>query len=285
LIFRERKVMKKSVLVFIGAAVLIISSITASAVTESDDTDDIWYIEWDLDNLIYKVTTKGIADHPEIDITSVSATLDVTTLTLSITLDGDINSQSFAVYSIYYGIQNTTFYVATYTPFSGIATYAGTGIDGYTGGTTTATISEDQKTISISFDVTETDESYNLWGITVEYSSIDDMTSGTASYYYDVAPLSYAVEYEYTGDVGEGEDDQEDNETEEPGVNETDDGLDDEPVDSGEDDGEDGASGDDGTTDTGDGEETEDNGTPGFEIITLIAAIGVAFILLRKKKK
>jgi hypothetical protein len=278
--------MKKSILVFIGAAVLIISSMAASAVTESDDTDDIWYVEYNLTDLTFKVTTKEIADYPEIDITSVSATLDGTTLTLSITLDGAISSQSFAVYSIYYGIQDSTFYVATYMPYSGIATYAGTGIEGYTGGTTTATISEDLKTISISFDVTETGESYNLWGVAVEYSSIEDITSGTASYYYDVAPLSYAVDYEYTGDLDDGEDDEEENATEEPDGNETDNGTDDEPVD----DGEDGESGDDGTTDDGtidasNGEESEDDGTPGFEIITLIAAIGVAFILLRKRKK
>jgi hypothetical protein len=278
--------MKKSILVFIGAAVLLIFSTTASAVTENDDTDDIWYVEYDFTDLTFKVTAKEIADYPEIDITSVSATLDGATLTLSITLDGAISPQSFAVYSIYYGLQDSTFYVATYTPFSDIATYAGTGIEGYIGGATTATISENQKTISISFDVTETDESFNLWGITVEYSSINDMTSGTASYYYDVAPISYAVDYEYTGGLDDGEDDQEDNETEEPDVNETDDGTDDEPVD----DGEDGSSGEDGTPDdstigTDDGEESGDDGTPGFEIMALIAAIGVAFVLLRKRKK
>jgi len=149
------RVWKRSILLFVGIAVLLLSTLTVSAVTETDATEDIWYIEYNLTESTFKITSKNLADYPEIDITSVGATLDGSTLTLTMTLDSAVDSTKFASYVIYYGAGETEAYMVTYLSNTGIAIYMAVGIDGFDMGTSMDALSNDQKTITVSFDITE----------------------------------------------------------------------------------------------------------------------------------
>lgn len=131
------------------------------------------------------------------------------------------------------------------TYISGMGFWGAAGVEGVSGGILEDPVSEDGKTLTATFDLVE-DETFEAYGNAIEYSQIGDIQ--TSEWWQDWYPNSYFQ----GGNGGDGTDDDDD---------------------TGDDD--DDTSGDNG--DTG-------GGIPGFEVIALLVALGIALVILRRKK-
>jgi hypothetical protein len=127
----------------------------------------------------------------------------------------------------------------------------------------TYSISSDGKTVSYTFTGLDTSTDYEPWGYVMEYVDYTGTTDSEA--WLDYAPGTYAPWYT-AGDDDTGDDDDDDTGDDDTGDDDDVTGDDDDDV-TGDDDDED-----------------DDKGIPGFETITIISAIGIALILLRRKK-
>jgi len=236
------KIWKRSILLFVAVAILLLSTITVSAVTETDNVDDVWYWEIDAGTGAFSWSSQKFTDHPTVDITSVGYTIDGSELTLTMTVNEAIDDSLFAMYMIYFGNYDEDYYVATYTTFTKMGMYQAVGIEGFDMGMLTDPLSGDRKTFTATFEIADPDPTFDVWGVTMEFKNVEDLTTGggQVEYWGDFAPNTFG-----------------------PGA-------------VGDDDNDDDASGTDGTDST--------KGTPGFETLAVIAALGVAFILLRRKK-
>jgi hypothetical protein len=185
-------------------------------------------------------------DKPNVDIDKVTYSVSGTTLTVTLELYGDIQESTTHVYSVIY---NSSGGIYTFSYVNGVGTAIG--ID--EGGFITGQFTKSGNILTGTIEITEEDSSPLIWGVAaeylVDYSTIVEQSADLESieYYTDYVPGSLAPWF--TQNTGDGD-------------------------------------GDTGDGDTGDGETSEgkqDGGTPGFELITLIAAIAIAFILIRKK--
>lgn len=245
--------MLKKYLIIIGAVVFLIgASVTASAVTDS--TGDLFHA---LENGGYEVYNNQKDD---IDITDISYTTSETQVTVTLTVKGEIQNTSLFGYFVYIaseGIDGFD-YFASYT--NGI---------GYVFDTTPTDhlVTKDSNTLTFVFDLEDPSSIVNAWAWAYESASYESEES-----WLDWAPDTYFPAYDdFYGSSNDGEDPSEEGngETTDEGDGTT----------TGE---EDGTNGED-TTEGGE-ENSGSEKTPGFEILTLVASVAIALILLRKRK-
>ena len=223
---------------------------TSSALT--DDTGDVYH--WKLtDNTWAWEQYAGQKDN--IDITSVDYSIDESQVTLTMTVAGTIeNSQNIFYYMILVGESGN--YQAYYTNENGIWT----GTDGFSGEGGLLTDPVIGNTFTATFTINNPSASYDVYGYALEYSNLSD--ASTSEWWADYAPMEHAPWY--AGDDDTGDDDTGDD-------------------DAGDDDTGDDDTGDNGTS--GGDEGGDDKGTPGFELLTIVAALAVAFIILKRRKQ
>lgn len=184
-------------------------------------------------------------EKPNIDITEVDYSVSGSDITATIKVDGEIQSSETIFYYVYL-VSDTGEYFAYY--YNGIAMWSGT--DGYLGeGGIISQYSATGDTLTLTFSPTNPSETFTIYGYAQELSSAADMA--TSEWWADYAPATYAPWYTAEEDTSG-------------------DGTQDTTT------GDDLGSGDSGSSST--------TNTPGFEIITLLAAIAVALIFLRKRK-
>lgn len=233
------KLWKISMLI-IGISVIALSSLTASAETESDAQDDVWHYVFPY------YQSQAVANQPNSDIKEISAEISGDQITLSMTLwPGGTFTRGEYGYASYMMFYNTSdaYYTLSYgdlvdTEAGGMA--MGYSLVGYTPPMITGEVVVNGNTISATMDKVGTDTT------TTELYGLSWIWEGSGADQYDLDHW-----HDWVGDYEGGL-------AFDPGTSE------------------------DGTDDTGTG--TTEPKTPGFEIITLIAAIAIALILLRKRK-
>jgi len=220
------RIWKRNILLFVGIAVLLLSTLTVSA--ESDSTGDVWH--WRVSETTWSWEHSG--GKPNIDITSVSHTITDSEATLTMTVAGTIqDSENIIYYMHLVGDDETTYYQAFYVNGDGAYILIGAG---YQGGELENPVSGN--TFTATFEIDNPDATYSVWAYSAEYAEAGD-ESGEA--WWDYAPDTYSPWYTSDGDDG---------------------------------------------TNGGDGNGGTGGGTPGFETLAVIAALGIAFIVLKRRK-
>ena len=225
----------KSSMLFLGLAVLILSSISVTAVTESDPTGDVFHATWANGVWGYVSVTSGKTN---IDITSISAEVSDGKLTLSLTVAGSIETSNNYGYVVTYNTSDAWYWMVyggyneEQTGFSWGMPLEGFGFNFSMGNVTI----EGTNTLTTTLDLIGESEKIEFWAMATEYTG-DPNTNPYAEHWVDVA-----------GDMADYVTD--------------DDNL---PPSNG-------------TNGNGTG------GTPGFEVLTLIAAVAVAFIFFKRRK-
>ena len=180
---------------------------------------------------------------------------------MSLTVSGEIQTTSDYMYMVYSGDPGETYYYISYT--GGVGIWGAVGVDGVAGGLITDGISTDGSTFSHTFTMLE-DAEISPYANAIQYETFGDTL--TSEWWQDWYPNTY-----FTGGTTTDTDTDDDDDT--SGDEASDDDT------SGDDD-DSGGIGEDSSGGNGD----DSSKTPGFEIITLIAAISIALILLRKRK-
>ncbi len=238
---------------------LILLSVSISAETITDESDDVW---------VYELGGSGMTYHQysgsrnNVDITSVSCEISDSTVTASLTVEGDIQNDMYHTYFIYLENPSGQYY-ATYSAGSGM--WIGTDKYGGEMGQLTDPISGN--TFTAIFEISHPEDSFNPYGVASE--SVDATEA-----YYDYAPDVFAPYYEASSD------DESDPSEDDTGDDDTDD-TDDADTDNGDDNSETNSA-----ADNGPGENDRDsdaNGTPGFEPFALIAAFAAVVLLIKKR--
>lgn len=245
------KLWKSSVLI-IGIAVLLFSSMTVTAETESDAQGDVWHF-------VYPYWEKQtIDDQPNVDIKEIKAEVSGDQITLSMTLwPGGTFSRSQYEKTAYIMFYNTSdaYYMMSYTDIIGGSP---------SGGAFGFSLDPNGSYFPSSAEVTVNGNILNATMNKVGEDTIAEELWGTAWIFEDYSGGEYTHDqwFDWVGDY-----------TWDPDF---------EPEDG---DGDDTEGDGDGTNGNG-SEENGDtsNGTPGFEVLVLLAAIGAIFIILRRRK-
>jgi hypothetical protein len=227
------KLWKSSILI-IGIGVLVISSMSAVAKTESDPQNDVWHY-------VFPYYQSQAVSQPNSDIKELKAEISGDQITLSMTLwPGGTFSRGQYGHASYMMFYNTSdaYYTLAYGDLTGeeAGGYAmGYSLDGSYPLPSSAEVTVNGDTISATMDKVGNDTT------TTELYGLTWVWEGYGAEQYNLAHWhDYAGDYEK--DLGF-----------DPGGN-----------------GGNGA--------------PHPSGTPGFEVLTLIAALGVAFIILRRRK-
>ena len=239
---------RKSCLIFSGVSVLVLASFSAAAETVSDDSDDVYHYYWNGSVWGWQLSS---ASRPNIDITEISYTVVDNTLTVTLELSGVFEDSTKIVYMIYYNTSDA-FYTFTYLNGIGAAFGMGAGGGGLDMASGNVTVEGSTLTGDIEFIGESAMEAF--WAVAAEYSvDYTDITDpNEIEWWGDWAPESYGQYFTAGDDDDTGDDDD----------------------DTGDDD-----------DDTGDDDDDDDDGgTPGFEMLIVMAAVAIALILIRKKK-
>ena len=234
-----------SSMLIIGISVLVLSSMNVSAETVTDGTGDIYHWYWNADSGTFGWQVTA-DEKPNINIKELTFSTSGDIATFTMTVDGIIEDSEFVSYW------------ATYTSGENIV-YLFTYINGVAGGMAS-------NADTTQFDM-EADSTVVGDTLTIMFDSVGEGTS-------DVEFHGYAYTWTESGGVsGESWWDYAPDTYFEGDISDDDTGGDDT---SGDDTGGDG-NGDGGTP-------SPPSGTPGFETLAVIAALGVALIILRRRK-
>jgi hypothetical protein len=242
----------KKYILFIGAFFfLIVANINVSAT--SDPFGDIWYLKGSELNAAwehYYGTDKGY-----LDIISFEYSISGSEVTLTMETSKDIVDDLETAYYMHL-VYGENYYSAYYT--NGVGRL-GKIIQGRLPDYTTEIISPvSGSTFTATFTVDDSDIDYEIRAYTHELSTFED--TANADQWGDWIPNDYF--YTFTGT--EKEETEENDSTTDGGDNDVNTANDEESAEN-----------------TG----SDNKETPGFEILTIIAAVGVVFIFLRKRKK
>ncbi len=251
---------KKTFLFFAVFIALIFFCSNVSAVNVSDGQGDVWK---------QKLTASGYSwnqasSRDNVDITSISYDLSGSQLTATLVVKGEIQSDANHVYYIYLESSSGK-YMIYYA--SGTGGWAGE--NGYLGEGGSLTNPVSGNTFTATIEINHGDDSFDVHGYAME--TVD----GTEAY-WDYAPNTYAPYYEEESTEDSGDD-------EGTNSNDSDDTPDGEDTSDETGDGETNTDSEN-TENTGDSGGESGSGTPGFEILTLIAALAIALILINKRK-
>lgn len=242
----------KSGVLIIGIAVLLFSSMTVTAETESDAQGDVWHF-------VYPYWEKQtIDDQPNIDIKEIKAEISGDQITLSMTLwpGGTFTRSQYekAAYIMFFNTSDA-WYMMSYVDNVGenpMHSAFGTSLSGsyippYSFGNVTVNGDTISATIEKVGDDSTTVEIYGTAWIFEDYSG--------GEYTHDQW-FDWVGDYTWDPDFEPEDGDGDDTEGDGDGTN---------------------GNGSEGNGDTS-------NGTPGFEVLVLLAAIGTIFIILRRRK-
>jgi hypothetical protein len=239
-------------IIMIGVLILILSSTSISAETETDATGDVYHWKIVDSAWSWQPSTEPRAN---IDITELTYTVNGNQLTLSMKVAGNVQTSENIVYWAWLNTSDATYYMSLMNDqklIMAMSTIEG----GMPAMNTDVTISGD--TISGTIELVGTDEtSMELWGYAWEYTEYGNVNQ---EWWGDWIPGTYAP---FWGEEGNGDD-----EGDGDGEGE------------GDGDGEGDANGDG----NGGGNGSGSSGTPGFETIALFVALAVAIIILRRRK-
>jgi len=236
---------RKIIILLVSIVALATCGVSVSAESITDPTGDVYH--WRNDGTMWGWDT-DIGTKPNIDITDLSYSVNGQQVTVSMTVAGTITNSELVSYWAYLNTSDSS-YLFSWNNNQGIGYGMNTGEGSYNMDYDPE-ITASGNTISVTYDVVGSfDSNIEYWGWAAEYTEYSDITT---EWWADWAPETYAW---YEGD-DEGGDDGGDDST------------------------------DLGTTDNGEQntESTSSNGTPGFEVIALIAGIALVMIALRKRK-
>lgn len=241
---------KKYGIILISIFMLVFTSVSVSAV--NDPSGDVYHQIVSGSGFRYELS----GERDNVDITDISYTTSGSDVTLSLTVEGSITDSENYHYWGYLKKNDDSYYQMWYYEGSGLIS-AGGDFGGYFDMEPTFDISNGGKTLSYTFTDIEPEVVYEPWGYAAEYVDYSGGEGGEA--WIDYAPGSYAPWYS-------------------PGDDDDDTGDDDDTA------GDDDTTGDDDDDDDGGGNNgSPQPGTPGFETVALLAALAVAFLLLRRK--
>ena len=246
--------MMKSGIVVIGLVMLLVLSMTVSAETETDGQGDVWH--W-----VYpKWQETPVSNQPNCDIKEIKAEINGDQITLSMTLwPGGTFSRGQYGYTSYIMFYNTSdaYYMMGYSDIIGtppMPSAMGVSLSGYNPPMTYAEPNVNGNTLSVTMDKVGEDTS------ATEFHGVSSIWES-----YGAEQLTNDRWFDWVGDYSwDPELDPENNV-----------------------DGDDTTNGDttgetnEGTTTTNDG--SPEPSTPGFETLAILAALGVAYIILRKR--
>jgi len=252
--------MNKLITVLIGCFLMSVFVLSASAESITDPSGDVWHwnyteTKWGWD---YDVTNKQ-----NVDVTDISYSVSGNQVTLAMTVAGTITNSELVSYWAYLNTSDSS-YMFSWMNNEAIGWGTNT-IEGSFEMDFDPEITASGNTITATYDAVGTFANPEVWGWAAEYTSAGDVS---AEWWADWVPNEESPYYdEYSGSDDTGDDN---------GADDT--GGDNSGTEgSGNDDSEE-SNGEDSTTNT-----PPPSGTPGFELLSLIVALGVTFVLLRRK--
>ena len=250
----------KNGMIIVGLLALILSSVSISAETATDDTGDVWVYEIGTAGMTYNQYS-GARDN--VDVTSVTYEISDSTVTATLTVAGQIVNDVYHTYMIYLENPSGQYY-ASYSAGSGV--YMGT--DKYMGAVGSLNDPVSGDTFTAIFEIDYPEDSFELYGFASE--SVD-----ATEQYHDYAPNMFAPYYEGSTDDDEPVDDTDPNEdTDSEGTDNTDDTDTTDSTDLNTDE----------DTDNTESTTGTDTGTPGFGIFALLSGLVIALLFTRRKK-
>jgi hypothetical protein len=234
---------------------LILFSVSISAETATDDTNDVWVYEIGTAGMTYNQYS-GTRDN--VDVTSVSYEITDSTVTATLTVAGEIVDDVYHTYMIYLENPSGQYY-ASYSAGNGV--YMGT--DKYMGAVGSLTDPVSGNTFTATFEIDYPEDSFELYGFASE--SVDATES-----YYDYAPDMFSPYYEGSTDDEPVDDSNQEN-------SDNNDASDNDQNNTNTDNG----AGTNENTDSTSGTESE---SPGFEFFALIAAFAAIVFIIKKRK-
>lgn len=247
--------MKKILIVLIGITLIATFGMNASAETTTDPTGDVWH--WHYTSGTYGWDT-SVGTKPNIDVTEIEYNINEDLITIALEVAGTISSSELINYQVYLNTSDS-YYMFNWAEGQGMGMAMSTGGDSYKINDSPI-ITVNGNTLSATFDVVGSfTTGLVLWGWAAEYTTVGDTTS---EWWADWAPNEQSPYY----DEATGEDNGDEN--------------------GNGDSGDTGDSGDNGDTDDGNQNTNTPppSGTPGFEIVFLLIAIGIVYIFSRRKK-
>ncbi len=239
----------------ISLAFILLVSMNCSAETLNDPTSDIYHWKQTGTNWGWETDIGG---KPNIDITEITYQNTGDEVTLSLKVSGTITNSNLVSYWAYYNTSDSNYYLAWND-----GTGMGWGLNADTSSGQfdySPDVTASGNTITAVYDVVGSSTSgVEVWGWAAEYTTYGDISN---EWWGDWVPNQQSPYYTEV-------------------TNEDDSSGDDDLFD---DAANDGSNNDDSTDDTNTGNGNNTPGTPGFELITLIAAIGIAFIIYRSRK-
>lgn len=245
----------KNGMIIAGLLALILSSVSISAETATDDTGDVWVYEFGTTGMTYNQYS-GTRDN--VDVTSVSYEISDSTVTATLTVAGEIVNDVYHTYMIYLENPSGQYY-ASYSAGSGV--YMGT--DKYMGALGELNDPISGNTFTAIFEIDYPEDSFELYGFASE--SVD-----ATEQYHDYAPNMFAPYYEGSTDDDEPVDETDPGDTDNTDDTDTTDSTD--------------PTTDETTENTDNTDSTIDKGTPGFGILALFAGLAIALIITKRKK-
>jgi len=245
----------KNGMIIAGLLALILSSVSISAETATDDTGDVWVYEFGTTGMTYNQYS-GTRDN--VDVTSVSYEISDSTVTATLTVAGEIVNDVYHTYMIYLENPSGQYY-ASYSAGSGV--YMGT--DKYMGALGELNDPISGNTFTAIFEIDHPEDSFELYGFASE--SVD-----ATEQYHDYAPNMFAPYYEGSSDDDEPVDETDPGDTDNTDDTDTTDSTD--------------QTTDETTENKDNTDSTTDKGTPGFGILALFAGLAIALIITQRKK-
>jgi len=154
-------------ILFLSLAILLLSSMTVSAATESDPTGDVVHATWA--NGLWGYA--GVSGKSNVDITAISAEVSDGKLTLSLTVAGNIEISENFGYVVTYNTSDAMYMMAYggYGTEQGGASWGMSTTGGFNISSGNVSI-EGTNTIRSTLDLVGENEKVDLWGMATEYT-------------------------------------------------------------------------------------------------------------------